>query len=161
MERFIRALEKAQITAGVLFLSTFFIVIMIQITTRHLGIAVIWTEEVANYSFIWSVFMGAAVMVNRREHFNFDFLQKKLTGTKRIILSIINDLVLITFNIAIFNYGIKVVQQFWDYNWVAIPEMKMGYVWISIPIMSGTMIIYTLSHLIKHFKEFRSKGATQ
>ncbi|WP_246202506.1 TRAP transporter small permease [Virgibacillus doumboii] len=159
MDRFVKVLEKIQLTIGVLFLSLFFIVIMIQITTRHLGIAAIWTVEVANYSFIWAIFMGAAVMVNRREHFNFDFLTKKLKGKPRILLSIFNDLILLLFNTAIFYYGIKVVQNFWNYNWTSLPEMKMGYVWISIPIMGATMIIYTLSHLAKHVKTWKEEGA--
>lgn len=159
MDRFVKVLEKIQLTLGVLFLSVFFIVIMIQISTRHLGIAAIWTVEVANYSFIWAIFMGAAVMVNRREHFNFDLLQKKLKGKPKISLSIFNDFVLILFNMAIFYYGIQVVQNFWNYNWTSLPDMKMGYVWISLPIMGGTMIIYTLSHLINHVKSWRKEGA--
>ncbi|WLD93332.1 TRAP transporter small permease [Alkalihalobacillus sp. AL-G] len=158
MQRFIKILEKAQITVGVIFLSIFFITIMIQITTRHLGIAAIWTEEVANYSFIWAVFMGAAVMVNRREHFNFDFFQRKLKHRPRLMLSIFNDIILILFNIAIFYYGVEVVQKFWNYNWVSLPEVKMGYVWISVPIMACTMFIYSFSHLLDHFKGLRQKG---
>ncbi|WP_404456191.1 TRAP transporter small permease [Virgibacillus necropolis] len=157
MNRFVKALEKVQLTAGVIFLSIFFIVIMIQIATRHLGIPAIWTVEVANYSFIWAVFMGASVMVNRREHFNFDFFEKKLKRKARLSLGIFNDLILILFNFAIFFYGIKVVQNFWDYNWVALPEMKMGYVWISVPIMGITMVIYSLSHLLNHIKLLQGK----
>lgn len=161
MNRFIRMLEKVQLTVGVLFLSLFFIVIVFQITTRHLGISVIWTEEVANYSFIWAVFMGAAVMVNRRDHFTFDYLQRKLKGKPKLSLNIFNDIVLILFNVAILVYGLQVVQRFWDYNWVALQEMKMGYVWISIPIMAGTMIIYSLAHLVRHVKLLSGKEVSE
>ncbi|GEL77736.1 TRAP transporter small permease [Tenuibacillus multivorans] len=156
MNRFVRLLEKTQIFVGVAFLCVFIVTILIQITTRHLEIAVIWTEEVATHSFIWSVFMGAAVMVNRREHFSFDYLTKKLKGRKQATLNIIIDITLIAFNVLIFNYGIKVVEQFWNYNWVSMPDLKMGYVWIAIPIMAGTMIIYSLSHLVKHVQVLRS-----
>lgn len=152
MKRFIGILEKIQLTLGVLFLVVFFAVIIIQIITRYLGIAVIWTEEVANYSFIWAIFMGAAVMVNRREHFNFDLFQRKLQNKKKASLTIFNDSVLILFNIFIFLYGMQVVTEFWNYTWASIPEMKMGYVWISIPIMAGSMIIYSLSHLMENIK---------
>ena len=159
MNRFVKILEKIQITLGVLFLSVFFIVILYQIATRHLGISAIWTVEMATNSFIWAMFMGAAVMVNRREHFNFDFLLKKITGKKKLMLSIFNDLVLILFNIAIFIYGIQVCQQFWNYNWTSIPELKMGYVWIAIPIMGGTMVIYTINHIIGHVKAWKGGNA--
>lgn len=161
MNKFIRVMEKIQLTVGVLFLCLFFIAIMIQIATRHLGISVIWTEEVANYSFIWAVFMGAAVMLNRRDHFSFDLLQRKLKNKPKTSLYIFNDLVLLLFNIAILIYGLQVVERFWNYNWTALPQLKMGYVWISIPIMAGTMILYTVAHLVGHLKALKTKEVEQ
>ncbi|MGX8794174.1 TRAP transporter small permease [Oceanobacillus sp. M60] len=157
MKKFIQALEKVQIIIGVLFLCVFFFVIVLQILTRHLGISIIWTEEAANYSFIWAVFMGAAVMVNRREHFNFDYLQRKFQGKKRIYLSLFNDSVLIIFNVCVFLLGLQVVNEFWNYTWSTLPNMKMGYIWIAIPIMAGTMLIYTLSHMIQHVQKLNAK----
>ncbi|GGK06363.1 hypothetical protein GCM10007063_31080 [Lentibacillus kapialis] len=160
MNKLVKYIERTQIVFGVTFLVIFFLTVLLQIVTRHLSISVIWTEEVANYSFVWAVFMGAAVMVNRRDHFNFDILQKKLGGKKKFFLNMLNDIILVLFNITILYFGIKVVQKFWDYNWTALPDMKMGYVWISIPIMAITMIIYSLSHMLKHFERFR-KGEAQ
>ncbi len=148
----IRYIERIQIAIGITALLIFFFAIILQIGSRHLAISVIWTEEVANYSFVWAVFMGAAVMVNRRDHFSFDILQNKLKGKKRLSLNIVIDTLLILFNIGILYYGIQVVEQFWNYTWTALPFMKMGYVWISIPIMAGTMIIYSLFHFIEHVK---------
>lgn len=157
----IKLLEKIQLTIGVLCLSIFFVVIIIQVTTRLLGISAVWTEEVASYSFVWSVFMGAAVMLNRREHFKFDLLLKKLKGKARKSLYIVNDLILLLFSFAIFYYGLEAVQSFWNYNWVSLPEMKMGYVWISLPIMGGTMVIYTISHIVRTIKNFNEEEAVQ
>lgn len=155
----IKMLEKIQITIGVISLSIFFIAIIIQIVTRHLGIPVIWTEEVANYSFIWSVFMGAAVMVNKKEHFSFDFLSQKLKGKSKSSLLIVIDSIVLLFALALFYYGIEAVRTFWNYNWAALPSMKMGYVWISIPIMGITMAIYTINHLINSVKDLKGRGA--
>ena len=156
---FIKLLEKVQLTIGVICLSIFIIAIIIQISTRYLGIPVIWTEEVANYSFIWAVFMGASVMVNRREHFSFDFLQIKLKGKSRTSLFIITDVILLAFNLGIFYYGVQVVSNFWDYNWTSLPFLKMRYVWISVPIMGLTMFIYSFAHLISDFKVLKGKEA--
>jgi len=154
---FIKHLEKIQLIIGGLFLSVFFIAIIIQVTTRLSGISAIWTEEVATYSFIWSVFMGAAVMLNRREHFQFDFVLKKLKGKMQRTLYLVNDVILLLFSLAIFYYGIQAVQNFWNYNWVSLPWMKMGYVWISVPIMGATMVIYTIGHMIRNLKNFNGE----
>lgn len=152
----IKVLEKAQMTFGIITLSIFFIAIIIQIVSRHMGIAIIWTEEVANYSFIWSIFMGAAVMVNQREHFSFDFLTIKLKGRKKTVLVLVIDTIILLFALAVLYFGIEAAQTFWDYNWVALPQMKMGYVWISLPIMGFTMAVYTLQHLFNGFKDLRN-----
>jgi TRAP-type transport system small permease protein len=159
VKRFVQILEKIQIAVGLVFLCLFFSVILVQIVTRYMGVSVIWTEEVANYSFIWAIFMGAAVMVNRREHFNFDFLLRKVKA--KLLLNIFNDLVLIVFNIFIFLLGIQIVKEFWNYTWATIPEMKMGYIWIAIPIMAGSMIVYSLSHLIEHTKLRNAKEVSE
>lgn len=71
-------------------------------------------------------------------------------------LNIVIDLILVAFNIVIFLLGIQVVTEFWNYTWATIPEMKMGYIWIAIPIMAGTMIVYSLSHLMNHMKALKS-----
>jgi TRAP-type C4-dicarboxylate transport system permease small subunit len=152
---FIKLLEKFQLIIGIISLSIFFIAIITQVVTRQIGISVIWTVEVANYSFIWAVFMGAAIMVNRKEHFRFDLLSKKLSGKSKTVLNIVTDSILIIFNVAIFYYGIEAVKNFWNYNWVSLPMMKMGYVWISLPIMSITMVIYSLAHLVRDLKELK------
>ncbi len=158
----IKTLEKAQMMLGVVMLSIFFIAIMIQIVSRHMGVSIIWTEEVANYSFIWSVFMGAAVMVNQREHFSFDFLALKLKGVKKIGLILLLDTIVLLFAIGLLYYGIQAASTFWDYNWVALPEMKMGYVWVALPITGLTMAIYTLGHIFNGFKDFKQvkRGAS-
>lgn len=156
----VKKLEQAQMWLGVVMLSIFFVAIMIQIVSRHMGVSIIWTEEVANYSFIWSVFMGAAVMVNQREHFSFDFLALRLTGTKKIMLILLIDTIVLLFAIGLLYYGIQAASTFWDYNWVALPDMKMGYVWIALPITGLTMAIYTLSHIFNGFKDYKQvKGA--
>ncbi|WLR61826.1 TRAP transporter small permease [Guptibacillus hwajinpoensis] len=85
-----------------------------------------WTEEVATYSFIWAVFMGASVMLNRREHFKFDLLLNKLTGKSKNSLYLINDLILLVFSTGLFYLGIEAVQNFWNYTWVSIPGNKNG-----------------------------------
>ncbi|PBB06491.1 TRAP transporter small permease [Salimicrobium humidisoli] len=158
MAKAVHVIERIQTAVGLLFLSLFFGVLLYQIITRHLGISVIWTEELASYSFVWSVFMGAAVMVNRKEHFSFDMLVKKLKGKSLLVLLTVNDFILLIFNSALLVYGIKVVMEFWGNQWVALPFMKMGYVWIAVPIMAGSMIVYTLHHVIDRFQSVSKEG---
>ncbi|MFG6147126.1 TRAP transporter small permease [Halobacillus sp. B23F22_1] len=151
---FIKLLERTQLAVGILFLIVFFVTIVIQVLTRFMGVSAIWTEEVATYSFIWSVFMGAAVMLNKRDHFQFDLLLNKLKGKKKKSLYLFNDSILLLFTVTLFILGIMVVNSFWNFRWESLPEMKMGYVWLSIPTMAGTMVIYTIAHMLNNVKTF-------
>src|SRR5690625_7956455 len=99
MNRLIKTIEKIQITAGIIFLVIFFLATLLQIITRYMGMSVLWTEELANNAFIWAIFMGAAVMVNHKEHFTFDFLQMKLNQKNRLYLNIFIDALLVAFKI--------------------------------------------------------------
>ncbi|WP_100404677.1 TRAP transporter small permease [Bacillus solitudinis] len=150
---FIKKLEKVQLTVGVIFLSIFFLAVLFQVISRYFSISVIWTEEVAKYSFIWAVFMGAAVMVNRKDHFNFDYLSKKLKGKAKLTLSIMTDTILMLFCAALFYYSLAALSSFWNYNWVALPMLKMGYVWLSLPVMASTMVIYLCAHIATNVKK--------
>ncbi|WP_082232449.1 TRAP transporter small permease [Halobacillus massiliensis] len=158
---FIKWLERIQLGIGILFLIIFFVTTVLQVINRYMGVSAMWTEDVATYSFIWSVMMGAAVMLNKREHFQFDMLLNKLKGKKKKSLYLFNDTILLIFCSALFYYGLIVVDSFWDFRWESLPEMKMGYVWISIPVMAGTMVIYTTAHMIRNFKNFHNEEAVE
>ncbi|WP_079477599.1 TRAP transporter small permease [Halobacillus salinus] len=158
---FIKLLERTQTTIGVLFLVAFFITIIYQVITRFIGVSAIWTGEVATYSFIWAVFMGASVMLNRREHFKFDLLIRKLKGKGKSSLTLVNDLIILAFSAALTVFGWQAMINFWDYNWVSLPQLKMGYVWLSVPLMGLTMSIYTLAHIFRNVKNFSGEEVEQ
>lgn len=148
MNKMIKAIEKVQIAAGILFLVMFFLATILQIVTRYMGLSVLWTEELANYAFIWAIFMGAALMVSHREHFTFDMLKLKLSRKNNLYLNIFIDALLVVFNLYITIYGFQLLQHFWNYTWETVPAFKMSFVWLSVPVMSITMILYSVNHII-------------
>jgi TRAP-type transport system small permease protein len=153
MEKIIKAIRNIQLTIGVLCLSIFFISVLIQILTRYLGISFLWTEELTNYSFIWAVFMGASVMVSFQEHFAFMGLYDKLEDpNKKKILKIIINATILIFSIYLLILGIEITKTFWNYKWISLPQLKRGYIWLSIPIMGGTMSLYSFYNILKEMK---------
>lgn len=139
-----------QIKLGAIFIAIFLGTILLQIVARFAKIPVTWSEDVAKYSFVWAVFMGSAWAVGRNEHFAFTALGDKLTGEKKLIHTIIIHLITMFFTIAMFKYGIDVTVKFWNYNWLNIPEFKMGYVWMSLPITGATMTLYLVMHVVEN-----------
>jgi TRAP-type C4-dicarboxylate transport system permease small subunit len=151
MKSFAAALERVQIFAGTIAISIFLITVVIQIAARFLKVPVMWAEDVSVYSFIWAVFMGAAAAVNHNQHFAFTTLGDKLTGKAKNIHSIVIALLMMVFTVAMTKYGMDVTLKFWNYQWVNLPNMKMGFVWMALPITGVTMTIYLFSSLLEQF----------
>ena len=61
------------------------IVVSYQVFSRYLGFLprILWTEEVARFTFLWMLFLGAALAVRQGRHFTIDFFGHKLEGMRR------------------------------------------------------------------------------
>lgn len=148
MQKYINYIERIQIILGSVFLVVFVLATLIQVSTRYLGISAIWTEEVSVNSFIWSMFLGAAVMTRKKQHFSFDLLSSKLSKANSCGLTILQNIILIIFCILGLIYGSEITSIFWNSRWITIPFLKQGYVWLILPIMFSSMIIYLLEDTI-------------
>ena len=159
MNNLSKRIQKVQLAIGVICISIFFIAIVVQVFCRYTGITVTWTGEVSTYSFIWSVFMGAGAMTYEKKHFAFSSVLDKLTGRKKELLNIFISLVVMLFSSAILYYGVIITQKFWNYRWINIPSMKMGYTWLCVPILGATCVFYCINHITEYYKIIKEGGA--
>jgi TRAP-type transport system small permease protein len=156
-----KLIARFQISLGVLLLVVFLAATLIQVVTRYLGISVLWTEEVAVNSFIWAMFLGAAVMVRENKHFGFDVLTHYFQGEKRSILVIFQNLVMLVFCLFCSLYSIEITQAFWNSRWISIPEFRQGYVWLIMPITFISSSVYLVDNLYNEAKTLSCfKGAS-
>ena len=71
--RLLVAIGRIERVAGVALLALIVVTISIQVGTRYLfGRPLVWVEELATYSFIWSVFIGAALGMKELRHIRID-----------------------------------------------------------------------------------------
>ncbi|MCL1855916.1 MAG: TRAP transporter small permease subunit [Clostridia bacterium] len=148
MKKIISAILLVQEALGAILLALFFSTILLQIGARYAKLPLLWTEEVANYSFIWAVFMGASAMVYHRAHFSFSFFSERFKGKKGAYHSLMISALVLCFTIPMSLYGISIVDTFWDYNWITLPWMRMGVTWLCLPIMGFSMTLYTVYHMV-------------
>ena len=141
-------IKKIQIALGVSLLITFLISVFIQIIARYMRLSILWTEELATYSFAFAVFMGASVMVKENGHFAFSYMINKLDGNKKKCLEILIYLIMLAFVLTCGVYGTIITKTFWNYNWTTLPSLKMGYVWLSLPLSMFTMSLYLIEHIL-------------
>lgn len=159
MKKLVSSLVRFQETMGMILLTVFFIAILAQIAARYMAIPLLWTEELANYSFIWAVFMGASVMVHYKAHFAFTLLIEKFRGRSSLVYDVVICAILLSFTVPMTLYGVTIVSEFWDYNWITLTWVKMGYTWMCLPIMGATMTLYIVEHVVEDIRTLLRREA--
>ena len=141
---------KLLVIVGSVTLTIFFGAVLAQMFCRYLGIVALWTEEVSTYSFIFTVFLGAAALVRENKHFAFTAISDGIKNplAKKIIAIMIHVIVLV-FAYYMFTYGKQLMQKFWNYKWVSLPTMKRGYTWLCMPISAVSMMVFSAESIVK------------
>jgi TRAP-type C4-dicarboxylate transport system permease small subunit len=77
--RILRFIGHVERVVGVILVASIVITITIQVITRYFfGQPLVWVEELAQYSFIWMVFIGAALGFKELRHIRIDTFVDKL-----------------------------------------------------------------------------------
>ena len=134
--------------AGILlffmFLTTFF-----QVVARTLLISAVWSEELARLTYVWMVFLGAAVLIRDDGLIRVTVLVDRIGKQPARILRILTDIAILPF-LAIITWGA------WTntvLNWKTfIPTvdwMRMGYVYLVIFLAGLAMLWYQLTNVVE------------
>lgn len=109
-----------------------------------------WAEELSRYSFIWLVFIGAALCSKHRRHITIDSLLMVLPARIRIAMSAIIDLGTMALMVVIIYY-----------SWILIgsathptAELKIPQwvVYLAVPLSAGLILLHSLSDLRGHLR---------
>ena len=135
---------------GSLTLTVFLGAVIAQMFCRYLGIMALWTEEVSTYSFIFTVFMGAAALVRENKHFAFTAVSDGIKNEKiKALINLLISVIVLIFAYYMFIYGKQLMQKFWNYKWVSLPSMKRGYTWLCMPISAVSMMAFSAESIIR------------
>lgn len=156
-EKITGTLEKLQIGLGCVTFLVFLTSAVFQVISRLIKVPMVWTEDMANYSFIWTVFMGAAVIFKRNQHFKFNVVEMKMKGVYHEYYDIAINAAILIFCANVCIYGIQVTQKFWNNKWNSIPSLKMGYTWLCVPLVGLTMSIYAIGHIVECLDHIQRK----
>ena len=134
---------------GSLTLTVFLGAVIAQMFCRYLGIMALWTEAVSTYSFIFTVFMGAAALVRENQHFAFTAVADGIKNEKvKALINLAISVIVLVFAYYMFVYGKQLMQKFWNYKWVSLPVMKRGYTWMCMPISAVSMMAFSVESII-------------
>jgi len=117
-----------------------------------------YTEEIARFLLIWIGLIGAAYGIGRKIHLAIDVLRQKLPeDKKRVVNLLIHGVVLLfAFTVMIIGGIYLVILTFELRQISAALQLKLGYVYLAVPLSGILMAFYSLvnlSSLIRNGKE--------
>ncbi|QGP92771.1 2,3-diketo-L-gulonate TRAP transporter small permease protein YiaM [Neomoorella glycerini] len=102
-----------------------------------------WAEEINRYMFIWLVFLGSALCIQRRTHIGVDLLISNFKGLPKKVILTINDVLIIGLMLILFREGLAILPTLWMQYSSAL-GIPMAYIYASVPVGAALMGIYSL-----------------
>lgn len=110
-----------------------------------------FTEELSRYHLIWISLLGAAYITGQRLNLAIDLISDKLSNKHRKVNAIvINVFVGIFAFVVMFIGGANLVKMSFELNQVSSSmPLKIGYVYMVLPLSGILIVIYTLVDIFK------------
>lgn len=133
------------------------IIVIAQVIMRYVFASpFVWAEEAARYLLIWISCLGSAYAVKKNMHISVLFLNKKLVGHIKSLVTIIIQSSVMVFFVLCAIYGFLLAMSEWGQ---ISPGMgiRMTWVLISISVGSGLMALFTIEAFIEDILNMISK----
>jgi TRAP-type C4-dicarboxylate transport system permease small subunit len=114
-----------------------------------------FTEELAGFLLIWIGILGASHAVYTRAHLGIDVLTYRLTGKKKQVVEIVVYLLVLLFAFFIMIMGgLQLVRLTLMLNQIsAAMGIKMGYVYLVIPVSGILIVFYSVGFILEAIKK--------
>ena len=129
--------------------------VTLQIISRYTALipAYIWTEELARFTFIWMVMLGAMIGVREATHFEVD-VWPVLGPRPNALLHIVSDLLVLVFAVVFIWWGIEFTHFGWD-QLSEIAELPMWTIFVAWPIAGLTWTLFLGEHFVGNIRILR------
>jgi TRAP-type C4-dicarboxylate transport system permease small subunit len=117
-----------------------------------------WTEALAIYLLIWVGLLGGSVALNRGAHLGIDYFVLKLPPRKRLYAECFAYTIVFLFSLLVMTVGgFMLVRDilYLGQTSSAIPSLKMGYVYMALPISGLFLTLYSLEFLLERIVMIR------
>ena len=126
------------------------IVVSYQVFSRYLGFLprILWTEEVARFTFLWMLFLGAALAVRQGRHFTIDFFGHKLEGLPRrlsqaFVIAVVTGVgaFMVMGGTEFFQMGMRRVS--------TTSGIRLSWIYLALPVSGALITAFGLEGLVK------------
>ncbi|MGH7263290.1 MAG: TRAP transporter small permease [Candidatus Rokuibacteriota bacterium] len=152
VERLTRGLSRAVEAALVVLTATFSGLAFVQVVLRYgLNHALFWADELSLFAFTWTIFLSAALALDRRGHFGVSILVARLPPGMRQAIAVAVHLVMLAVVGFLLWFG---TLHAWD-NWVQVSDvLRLPLTWwyLALPVaclLMGLSLVRDLALLAR------------
>jgi TRAP-type C4-dicarboxylate transport system permease small subunit len=119
-----------------------------------------WTEELAVFMLIWVSLLGAAVALNRGAHLGIDYFVGKLPDRAKLATEVVVFLSVALFSLLVMIVGgVDLVLSTLELEQRSPAlHVKMGYVYLAVPISGFFLTLYAVIGLVERVRELLNDG---
>lgn len=133
------------------------LIVLYQFITRYvMNDSAAWTEEIARYFLIATVFIGAAIGVAKNNHIQVDFFYRYLPAAAARTLATLVDILRIVFFATAFVLTIQMMIKLGQNARMTIVDMPMNYVYGVVAVGFAAMFVRSVWVALVH----RRRGYT-
>lgn len=149
MSSFARRAEKALDALTVVLFSLMFAVIVCQIVLRYVfNRPLVWTDEAAQYFFVWVSFLGWTMAARKRIHIGINVVLDRLPPTARRALHALWCVAGVGFALVLAIVGVLIAWRNGDVRMVSI-DFAFWPVYLAVPVAALFLIAYAVRDLIQ------------
>ena len=159
MPRLLRTLDDNIERYLMLLCYVFCCAVIIQDVARRflLNYSAAWSQETAQYAFIYLGWIGAAYAVKERAHIRFDILLNKLPERLHGYVYLAGEVATILFAVIAFRYSMHTIGTLYQFGG-ATPVLRVSKIWAeaAVPIGFGLIILRSLQAMRRDVGDMRA-----
>ncbi len=156
MQKLSQWIDKALATVLISLMAGMVLVVSWQVFTRFvLPRPSSVTEELARFLLVWIGVLGASYALRTKSHLGIDMLVGQLSGLRQRIVEILIYVIIILFAFFVMIVGgLRLVRLTFALNQIsAALGIKMGYVYLVIPLAGALIIYYSAAFIVQAVSE--------
>lgn len=158
MREFLRRAERAHDALAVALFVVMLGLVLLQIVLRYVFNApLVWTDEAAQYLFVWVSFLGWSMATRKRIHIGISVVIDRLPAPARRALHALWCALQVAFALILLVVGVVITRAQSDVRMVSI-DYSYWPVYLVVPIVAVFLVVYALRDLVLIVTEGDVKG---
>jgi TRAP-type C4-dicarboxylate transport system permease small subunit len=110
-----------------------------------------WSDEVAQYMFLWLSYLGALAALMRGSHYSVPNLVEMLPGLPRLVVKTISDLVVVLILLVLVWFGWQLVNRL-SFQTSLTLGVPVYYAYVALPLTAALMALVVCGQIVNRFR---------